>query len=119
MSCAAPVIALRYFTLDGTHHAGHKGQGNMICRYIIWRHKHARNERQCKIMNRANVARASTTCWAGSPLDVRLNRTDVPLRTVIRLQHHFILPEVLGVMKHDSADHEVADTRVDRVARLA
>ncbi|MDX2683772.1 IS630 family transposase [Streptomyces sp. NY05-11A] len=41
----AQFTALRYFTLDGTDHAGHKEQGSMIRRYIICRNKHASNER--------------------------------------------------------------------------
>lgn len=48
--------ALRYFTLDGTDHASHEEQGSMIRRYIIWRNKHAANERLRGIVNRANVA---------------------------------------------------------------
>lgn len=52
----AQFTALRYFTLDGTDHVGHKEQGSMIRRYIIWRNKHASNERRREIVNRANVA---------------------------------------------------------------
>ncbi len=47
---------LRYFTLDGTGHASHKEQGSMIRRYIIWRNKHAADERLRTIVNGANVA---------------------------------------------------------------
>nr|WP_237535878.1 hypothetical protein [Streptomyces sp. SID3343] len=35
----AQFTALRYFALDGTDHPGHKAQGSMIRRYIIWRNK--------------------------------------------------------------------------------
>ena len=52
----AQFTALRYFTLDGTDHAGHKEQGSMIRRYVIWRNKHAFNERLREIVIRANVA---------------------------------------------------------------
>ena len=41
----AQFTALRYFALDGTHHASHKEQGSMIRRYIIWRNKHAADTR--------------------------------------------------------------------------
>ncbi|MFI6005791.1 IS630 family transposase [Streptomyces sp. NPDC051366] len=47
----AQFTALRYFALDGTDHTGHKEQGSMIRRYIVWRNKHAADERL-----RANVA---------------------------------------------------------------
>ena len=52
----AQFTALRYFTLDGTGHASHKEQGSMIRRYIIWRNKHAQDERLRKVVDRANVA---------------------------------------------------------------
>jgi transposase len=48
--------ALRYFALDGTDHASHTEQGSMIRRYIIWRNKHAGDERLREVVNRANVA---------------------------------------------------------------
>lgn len=41
---------------DGTDHPSHKEQGSMIRRYIIWRNKHARDERLREVVNRANVA---------------------------------------------------------------
>ncbi|EHM25693.1 putative transposase [Streptomyces sp. W007] len=47
---------MRYFTLDGTDHAGHKEQGSMVRRYIIWRKKHAKDERLRAVVDRANVA---------------------------------------------------------------
>ena len=56
----AQFTALRYFTLDGTDHAPHKEQGSMIRRYIIWRNKHAADERLREVVNRANVARCGT-----------------------------------------------------------
>lgn len=52
----AQFTALRYFALDGTDHASHEEQGNMIRRYIIWRNKHAADERLREVVNRANVA---------------------------------------------------------------
>ncbi|MFF7243519.1 IS630 family transposase [Embleya sp. NPDC008237] len=52
----AQFTALRYFALDGTDHPTHKAQGSMIRRYIIWRNKHAADERLRQIVNRANVA---------------------------------------------------------------
>ncbi|MFK4596382.1 hypothetical protein RKD30_003049 [Streptomyces pristinaespiralis] len=52
----AQFTTLRYFTLDGTDHAGHKEQGSMIRRYIIWRNKHASDERLREVVNRTNVA---------------------------------------------------------------
>ncbi|MFJ8975151.1 transposase [Streptomyces anulatus] len=41
----AQFTALRYFALDGTDHASHKEQGSMIRRYIIWRNRHAADQR--------------------------------------------------------------------------
>jgi hypothetical protein len=52
----AHFTALRYFALDGADHPSHKAQGSMIRRYIIWRNKHAADERLRKVVNRANVA---------------------------------------------------------------
>ncbi|MCP3770105.1 transposase [Streptomyces sp. MAR25Y5] len=52
----AQFTALRYFALDGTDHVSHKEQGSMIRRYIIWRNKHAVDERLCKSVARAHVA---------------------------------------------------------------
>jgi transposase len=52
----AQFTALRYFALDGTDHASHKEQGSMIRRYIIWRNRHAADERLRAIIDRANVA---------------------------------------------------------------
>lgn len=52
----AQFTALRYFALDGTDHASHKEQGSMIRRYIIWRNKHAADERLRDVVNRANIA---------------------------------------------------------------
>jgi transposase len=52
----AQFTALRYFALDGTDHASHKEQGSMIRRYIIWRNKHAADERLRQIVTRANAA---------------------------------------------------------------
>lgn len=52
----AQFTALRYFAPDGTDHASHKEQGSMIRRYIIWRNKHATDDRLRKVVIRANVA---------------------------------------------------------------
>ena len=52
----AQFTALRYFALDGTDHASHREQASMIRRYIIWRNKHAADERLREIVNKANVA---------------------------------------------------------------
>ncbi|MCX4625372.1 histidine phosphatase family protein [Streptomyces sp. NBC_01443] len=52
----AQVTALRCFALDGTDHTSHKQQGSMIRRYIIWRNKHAADERLSEVVKRANVA---------------------------------------------------------------
>ncbi|MCD9899143.1 transposase [Streptomyces sp. MT29] len=52
----AQFTALRHFALDGTDHASHKAQGSMIRRYIIWRNKHAADERLREVVTRANVA---------------------------------------------------------------
>ncbi|GAB2487324.1 hypothetical protein GCM10027187_63470 [Streptosporangium sandarakinum] len=52
----ARFTALRHFALDGTDHASHKEQGGMIRRYMIWRNKHASDERLREVVNRANVA---------------------------------------------------------------
>ncbi len=48
--------ALRYFTLDGTDHRSHEEQNSMIRRYIIWRNRHAQDERLRELVKRANVA---------------------------------------------------------------
>ncbi|MFE5586575.1 hypothetical protein [Kitasatospora sp. NPDC056531] len=47
---------MRYFALDGTDHASHKEQGSMIRRFIIWRNKHAADERLREVVTGANVA---------------------------------------------------------------
>ncbi|MFI8916824.1 IS630 family transposase [Streptomyces sp. NPDC053513] len=52
----AQFTALRYFALDGTGHPSHKAQGSMIRRYIIWRNRHAADERLRRVVARANVA---------------------------------------------------------------
>jgi transposase len=52
----AQFTALRYFTLDGTDHASHKEQGGMIRRYIIWRNRHADDQRLRAVVGRANAA---------------------------------------------------------------
>ncbi|GAA2734980.1 hypothetical protein GCM10010360_27640 [Streptomyces nogalater] len=52
----AQFTALRYFALDGTDHAGHTKQGSMIRRYIIWRNRHAAEQRLRAVVDRANVA---------------------------------------------------------------
>jgi transposase len=52
----APFTALRYFALDGTDHRSHKEQGSMICRYIIWRNRHADDTRLRQVVARASVA---------------------------------------------------------------
>ncbi|MFJ6486257.1 hypothetical protein ACIQK6_39975, partial [Streptomyces sp. NPDC091682] len=52
----AQFTALRYFALDGTDHASHREQGSMIRRYIIWRNKHAQDERLRSVVSRANIA---------------------------------------------------------------
>ncbi|MBW1602042.1 hypothetical protein JJV70_07930 [Streptomyces sp. JJ66] len=53
---AAQFTALRYFALDGTDHPSHKAQGSMIRRYIIWRNKHATDQRLREVVTRANIA---------------------------------------------------------------
>lgn len=50
-----PVHRPALSALDGTDHASHKEQGSMIRRYIIWRNKHAADERLREVVNRANV----------------------------------------------------------------
>ncbi|MFB7553740.1 transposase [Streptomyces sp. NPDC056154] len=52
----AQFTALRYLTLDGTDHASHKEQGSMIRRYIIWRNRHADDQRLRAVVDRANAA---------------------------------------------------------------
>ncbi|MFK4540453.1 transposase [Streptomyces tendae] len=52
----AQFTALRYFTLNGTDHTTHKEQGSMIRRYIIWRNRHADDQRLQEVVDRANVA---------------------------------------------------------------
>lgn len=52
----AQFTTLRYFTLDGTYHVSHNEQGSMIRRYIIWRNRHADDQRLRAVVDRANVA---------------------------------------------------------------
>jgi transposase len=52
----AQFTALRYLTLDGTDHASHTEQANMIRRYVAWRNRNAHDRRLDQIVNRANVA---------------------------------------------------------------
>jgi transposase len=52
----AQFTALRYFALDGTDHQTHQEQASMIRRYIIWRNKHAADDRLRQIIAKANVA---------------------------------------------------------------
>lgn len=52
----AQFTALCYFTLGGTGHASHKNQGSIIHRYIIWRNRHADDQRLRAVVARANVA---------------------------------------------------------------
>jgi hypothetical protein len=52
----AQFTAPRYFALHGTDHATHKEQDSVIRRHIIWRNKHATDERLRTIVSRANVA---------------------------------------------------------------
>lgn len=52
----AQFTALRYLTLGGTDHASHKEQGSMIRHYIIWRNKHAQDERLRAVVSRVSVA---------------------------------------------------------------
>ncbi|MBB4981099.1 IS630 family transposase [Streptomyces nymphaeiformis] len=52
----AQFTALRYFALDGTDHHSHQAQGSMIRRYIIWRNKHAADERLRRVVARVIVA---------------------------------------------------------------
>ncbi|MET8638053.1 hypothetical protein [Streptomyces sp. NPDC004680] len=51
-----PVHALCYSALDGTDHAGHKEQGSLFRRYIIWRSEHAADERLREVVAGAIVA---------------------------------------------------------------
>jgi len=48
--------ALRYFALDGTDHPSHAEQASMIRRYIIWRNRHAHDQKLAELVKRANVA---------------------------------------------------------------
>ena len=50
----AQFTALRYFALNGTDHASHREQGSMIRRYIIWRNRHAHDERLRRIITKGN-----------------------------------------------------------------
>jgi hypothetical protein len=52
----SPLHESATFALDGTDHASHREQGSMSRRYIIWRNKHAADERLRAVVNRANVA---------------------------------------------------------------
>nr|WP_245641235.1 hypothetical protein [Streptomyces megasporus] len=52
----ARFTALRHFALDGTEHSSHEEQGSMIRRCIIWRNRHAADERLREVVDRANDA---------------------------------------------------------------
>ncbi|MFD7336789.1 helix-turn-helix domain-containing protein [Streptomyces violascens] len=52
----AQFTALCYFTLDGTDRASHKEQCSMIRRYIVWRNRHADDQRLRAVVGMANVA---------------------------------------------------------------
>ncbi|UZG60281.1 IS630 family transposase [Rhodococcus opacus] len=52
----AQFTALRYFALDGTDHASHREQSSIIRGYLLWRNKHAADERLREIVDKANVA---------------------------------------------------------------
>lgn len=52
----AQFTVLRYFTHEGTGHDSHKEQGSMIRRYIIWRNRHADDQRLRAVVDGANVA---------------------------------------------------------------
>jgi hypothetical protein len=52
----AQFTTLRCFTLDGTDRASHKELGSTIHRYIIWRNRHADDQRLQAVVARANVA---------------------------------------------------------------
>nr|WP_238437175.1 MULTISPECIES: transposase [unclassified Frankia] len=52
----AQFTALRYFAVEGTDHRNHRAQGSMIRRYIIWRNRHAQDQKLRQIVARANVA---------------------------------------------------------------
>jgi transposase len=47
--------ALRYFTLDGTDHATHREQAQMIRRYIAWRNRHVTDPKLRKVIKRASA----------------------------------------------------------------
>ncbi|CAO5191593.1 transposase [Frankia sp. AiPs1] len=52
----AQFTALRHFTLNGTDHADHDTQNQMIYDYIDWRNQHVEDQKLRDIVKRANVA---------------------------------------------------------------
>ncbi|CAM5334983.1 hypothetical protein GCM10010266_65000 [Streptomyces griseomycini] len=52
----ARFTALRYFALDDTDHASHREQGSVTRRSVIWRNRHAADQRLRAVVDRANVA---------------------------------------------------------------
>lgn len=50
---AAEATALRYFTLDRTHHHTHHAQAGMIRRYLGWRNRHAADKNLRTVVGRA------------------------------------------------------------------
>ncbi|WP_157467293.1 hypothetical protein [Frankia sp. QA3] len=52
----AQFTALRYFALNGTDHADHGTQNQMIYDYIARRNQHAEDQKLRQIVQRANVA---------------------------------------------------------------
>jgi hypothetical protein len=46
------VTELREFTLNGTGHAAHRGQGRIIRRYTAWRSRHTAGPRLRRIIKR-------------------------------------------------------------------
>ena len=58
----AQFTASRYFALDGTDHTNHREQASMICRYIVWRNRHAHDHRLVEVLDRAptiHIAKAA------------------------------------------------------------
>ncbi|MCL7458252.1 transposase [Micromonospora sp. MSM11] len=64
----AQFTALRYFALDGTDHTSHKDQGSIIRRYIIWRNKHATDERLRQVVNRRTLPDTALGGRWGEPI---------------------------------------------------
>jgi hypothetical protein len=71
----ARFTALRYFTRDGTDHAGRKEQRSMIRRYIIRQNRHADDQRLREVVGRPTSPEAAGQAGSKISCLVSVERT--------------------------------------------